>query len=166
MITRYLGDPNHLPPLYVSPSGATVYHVGPVDNEVLYESFLKKDLIPPIKQLTVNLTILSGIHPQHRRIHIPIPIDYRGGFMVISMESCGHIINLELRRGIASNNRETQIVKRWSSASNAPSLFAWRIDEAGYFTLFIFSDEQLEENLNVSMCIHFFSCWEVDSKFG
>jgi hypothetical protein len=174
MLTRYLGDPRYLPPVYVDSRGATVYNVGALEEEALYDSFSQKELVPPTKHVKINLTITNNSDLSFGKFYLPIPVDYGGGLMMASVNSYGHSVNIELWNGIHSEEtnstgQENLVAKRWpQSISNSgvenPS-FVWQIDKAGYFTFSVFDRKSFDVNFNVTVDIRFCNYWDIKSLF-
>ena len=174
VLTRYLGDPRYLPPVYVGLNGTAVYHVGALEEDTVYASFAQEDLAPPIKHLTVNVTVTKSTDPASSKLHIPIPADYKGGLMMASVNSSKHLISVELWKGIipeAGTNpsgipiKEQPIQTANSSGVENPS-FVWQVNNGGYFTFLIFDrEETFEDSFNVTVDIRFYNYWEINSLF-
>jgi hypothetical protein len=176
VLTRYLGDPRYLPPVYVGLNGTAVYHVGPREEETVYASFAQKDFAPPIKQLTINVTVTNSTDPSSGKFYIPIPVDYREGLMIASVNSSKHLVSVELWKGIipevVTNPSGTyRPVKQWpiqsanSSGVENPS-FVWQINKWGYFTFFVVDrEETFGESFNVTVDIRFYNYWDIKSLF-
>ncbi|UCE95893.1 MAG: hypothetical protein JSV51_09390, partial [Candidatus Bathyarchaeota archaeon] len=99
VITRYFGDPRYLPPVYVGVNGATVYHVGSTDEKTIYEQFAQKEFAPPIKHVTINATATNNTYPYIGRLYMPLPVDYREGKMIFSVNS-SQSLEVELWTGL------------------------------------------------------------------
>jgi hypothetical protein len=176
VLTRYLGDPSYLPPVYVGLNGTSVYHVGPIEEKTIYASFAQEDFAPPIKHVTVNLTITNSTDPASGKFHIPIPVDYREGLMMASVNSSEHLVSAELWKGIipevVTNPSGTyRPLKEWpiqaanSSGVENPS-FVWQVDKWGYFTFFVVDREEIfTKNFNVTVDIRFYNYWDIRSLF-
>jgi hypothetical protein len=176
VLTRYLGDPRYLPPVYVGLSGTAVYHVGPLEEESAYAYFAQEDLVPPIKQLKINVTVTNSTSPSIGRFYIPIPVDYREGLMRASVNSSKHLVSAELWTGtipetVTKPSRPFELWKQWpipsanTSGVENPS-FVWQIDKAGYFTLMIVDQEEtFKESFNVTVDIRFYNYWSKQSLF-
>jgi hypothetical protein len=176
VLTRYLGDPCYLPPVYVGLNGTAVYHVGPREEETVYASFAQKDFVPPIKQLTINVAVTNSTDPSSGKFYIPIPVDYREGLMMASVNSSKHLVSVELWKGIipevVTNPSGTyRPVKQWpiqsanSSGVENPS-FVWQINKWGYFTFFVVDrEETFGESFNVTVDIRFYNYWDIKSLF-
>lgn len=174
ILTRYLGDPRYLPPVYVGVNGATVYHVGPIDEKIIYEQFAKKELVPPIKHVTINATATNNTHQCIGRLYMPLPVDYREGKMIFSANSC-QSLEIELWTGlipaemIAEPAGEFMFVKKWSiQSSNSSGVenpsFEWQVDRAGYFTFRIIDrEETTSEDFGVTVDFKFYNYWELES---
>jgi len=172
ILTRYLGDPQYLPPVYVGSKGAAVYHVGSVDEEKVYASFAAQNFAPPIKHVKINLTVVNEAGLTSGRFYIPVPTDYRGGLMTFSV-NCTHGLDVELWKGMLPRNGDAGIfgdvefVKKWSiSCANSSGFeeapFSWQIDKAGYFTFLVTCCEGVfEGSFNVDVDLEFYSYWEV-----
>jgi len=171
ILTRYLGDPRYLPPVYVGVNGATVYHVGPVDEKTIYEQFAQKELAPPIKHVTINATATNNTHPYIGKLYMPLPVDYREGKLLLSVNSC-RSVEVELWTGfipteiIAEPAGEFMFIEKWSIQSNNSSgfedqSFEWQIDRAGYFTFRIIDrEETTPEDFGVTLDLKFYNYWE------
>jgi hypothetical protein len=177
VLTRYLGDPRYLPPVYVSSSGTAIYHVGAMEEKEVYASFSQEGFAPPIKHVRINLTITNETCPPSGKFYIPIPVDYREGLMMASVNSCTHLVNVELWKGIIPENMSTnqlekpELVKEWpiqyanNSGVENPS-FVWQVDRAGYFTFLITDQEEtFRGSFNVTVDIRFYNYWDIKSLF-
>ena len=170
VLTRYLGDPKYLPPVYVGQNGTTVYHVGPIEEETIYASFAEKDFAPPLKHVTINLTIANETGSPSAQFHIPVPADYREGLMAVTFRSSEHLFDVELWNGIIKETGNTmdksKLVMQWSvPAENISDVedpsFVWQINRAGYFTFLIFDrTDAFKESFNVVIDIRFYNCWD------
>jgi hypothetical protein len=176
VLTRYLSDPQYLPPVYVGSKGAAVYHVGALEEETAYASFTQENLVPPMKQLTVNVTVTNATSPASGKFHIPVPVDYREGLMMVSVNSSKHLVSTELWQGIipevVTNPSGTYVpLVQWpvqpagGAGFENPS-FVWRIDKWGYFTFFVINQEETyEESFNVTVNIRVYNYWDIQSLF-
>ncbi len=176
VLTRHLGDPSYLPPVYVGLNGTAVYHVGPIEEETVYASFAENDFAPPLKHVIVNLTITNATDPPSSKFHIPIPVDYREGLMMASVNSSKHLVSVELWQGIipevVTNPSGTyRPLKQWpiqsanGSGVENPS-FVWQINKWGYFTFFVVDrEEAFTESFNVTVDIRFYNYWDIKSLF-
>jgi hypothetical protein len=176
VLTRYLGDPDYLPPVYVGLNGTAVYHVGPIGEETVYASFGEKEFAPPIKHVSVNLTVTNFTSPASGKFHIPVPVDYREGLMMASVNSSKHLVSVELWKGtipeVVTNPSGTyRPLKQWpSQAANSSGFenpsFDWQIDKWGYFTFFVVDQEEtFKESFNVTVDIRFYNYWDITSLF-
>jgi hypothetical protein len=177
ILTRYLGDPRYLPPVYVGSKGSAVYHVGPIEEKAVYASFSQEGFAPPIKQVKINLTITNETSPPSGKFYIPIPVDYSEGLMMTSVNSCTHSVNVELWNGIVPENMSTdqleksELVKQWPSQSTNKSSvenpsFVWQVDRSGYFTFLIADQEKAFKGIfNVTMDIRFYNYWDKNQLF-
>jgi len=173
VLTRYLGDPKYLPPVYVGQNGTTVYHVGPIEEETIYASFAEKDFAPPLKHVTINLTIANETGSPSAQFHIPVPADYREGLMTATFRSSEHLFDVELWNGIIKETGNTmdksKLVMQWSvPAENISDVedpsFVWQINRAGYFTFLIFDrTDAFKESFNVAIDIRFYNCWDPET---
>ena len=177
VLTRYLGDIRYLPPVYVGLNGTAVYHVGPIEEATVYKSFAQQNFAPPIKHVTINLTITNNTQPYIGKFYMPIPVDYREGLMMASVNTSKHLVTVELWDGlipaemIANPLEKFILVKKWpvqsgnSSGVVDPS-FVWQIDRAGYFTFRIIDrDETFKESFNITVDLRFYNYWETKSYF-
>lgn len=176
ILTRYFGDSRYLPAVFVGHRGAAVYHVGPLEEESLYEVFSQENFVPPLKHLEINVTITNQTNPPTGRFYIPIPLDYREGLMITSTNSYGHLVSIELYNGIIPNNITTNwqgsfsLVKSWPPQSiNTNSVenpsFVWEVDTAGYLTFLAVAGEQYEEGFNITVNIDFYNYWDKNTLF-
>jgi hypothetical protein len=177
VLTRYLGDPRYLPPVYVGLNGTAVYHVGPIEEKTVYASFAQKDFTPPLKHVTINVTVTNSTGSSSGKFYIPIPVDYKEGLMMGSVNSSKHLVDIELWNGIipetmsASPLEKSKLVKKWpiqsanSSGVENPS-FVLQINRAGYFTFLIVDrEETFKESFNVTVDIRFYNYWDIKSLF-
>ncbi len=174
VLTRYFGDPRYLPPVYVGVNGATVYHVGSTDEKTIYEQFAQKEFAPPIKHVTINATATNNTHPCIGRLYMPLPVDYREGKMIFSVNS-SQSLEIELWTGlipaemIAEPEGEFMFIKKWFIQSNNSSdiknpSFEWQVDRAGYFTFRIIDGEETTgEDFGVTFDLKFYNYWELES---
>ncbi len=174
VLTRYLGDLRYLPPVYVGQNGTTVYHVGSIDEKTIYDSFAQKEFAPPIKQVTINLSVTNNTYPYLGKLYVPVPADYREGLMVFSIDSC-QLVDIELWTGLIPAEMITNplggfmFVKKWSTESSNSSgvenpSFEWQIDRAGYFTFRIVDKEEtFTDNFNITLDLRFYNYWELKS---
>jgi len=174
VLTRYLGDPHYLPPVYVGANGATVYYVGPIDEKTIYDKFAQQEFAPPIKHVTINATATNNTHTYIGRLYMSLPVDYREGKMIFSANSC-QSLEVELWTGlipaemIAEPLGEFIFVKKWFIQSNNSSdienpSFEWQVDRAGYFTFRIVNKEETTaEDFGVTLDLKFYNYWELES---
>ena len=175
VLTRYLGDRRYLPPVYVGLNGTAVYHVGPVEEEAVYSYFAEKNFVPPLKHVTVNLTVTNSTGSSSGRFYMPVPVDYREGSMMASVNSSEHLVSVELWNEIIPETMNTSIVeksklvKQWTipsvnSSGFENSSFVWRpISKAGYFTFLIFEREPFTKDFDVTVDIGFYNYWDMQS---
>ena len=173
ILTRYFGDPRYLPPVYVGANGATVYHVGSVDEKTIYEQFAQKEFAPPIKHATINATATNNTHPYIGRLYMPLPVDYREGKILLSVNSC-RSLEVELWTGliptemIAEPVGEFMFIEKWFIQSNSSGFenqsFEWQVDRAGYFTFRIIDrEETTPEDFCVTLDLKFYNYWELEA---
>jgi hypothetical protein len=175
VLTRYLGDPRYLPPVYVGLNGTAVYHVGSLEEETVYASFAQQDFAPPIKHVAVNLTITNSTSPSSGRFYMPIPVDYREGLMMVSVNSSKHLVSVELWQGVipeTMSTRQSETFKpetQWPipsanlSGFENPS-FVWQINKWAYFTFLIVDrEEKFTESFNVTVDIRFYNYGDIQS---
>ena len=177
VLTRYLGDSSYLPPVYVGLNGTAVYHVGPLEEKTIYASFAQDGFAPPINHVTVNLTITNSTYPSSGKFYLPIPVDYKTGLMMTSVNSSKRLVNVELWNGIIPETMNTnpldksKLVEKWplpsanSTDIENPS-FVWQVNRAGYFTFLITNREDAtNESFNVTVDIRFYNYWDIKSLF-
>jgi hypothetical protein len=174
ILTRYLGDPRYLPPAYVGLKGTAVYHVGPLEEDIVYAAFAEEDFAPPMKHVTVNVTVTNSTGLASGKFYMPVPVDYNGGSMMASINSSKHLVSVELWKGIipevvATPSGTYGPLKQWpiqsanSSGVENPS-FMWQINECGYFTFFVVGQgETFEESFNLIVDITFYNYWDTQS---
>jgi hypothetical protein len=139
ILTRYLGDPRYLPPIYVGANGTTVYSVGPIDEKEIYEAFARNGSAPPLKHVTLNLT-LTNSNSSNAKLCLPIPVDYRNGTLTLKVDGADLYIRLWNPQGeYVAPDKSTENQSKWS------------IDRAGYFTLTFPAEEVLTDDLNVTL---------------
>jgi hypothetical protein len=173
IITKYFGS-QLLPPVYVSPSGAAVYSVKPIKEEKVYELFKKENLIPPLKELKLNVIIFNSTQPPTGRIYIAIPCDYVKGQMHVWVNSSNKLVSVELWKGLIDWNTK-EWWKKYEGKARGPSLsiglsaknpgFVWNIDSGGYYTLMVVSWEKDTSPFNVTLYIKFYNKWETEGMF-
>jgi hypothetical protein len=170
-LMRYLGDFNFLPPLFVGINGTTVYHVGALDETIIYQAFSEKNMVPPLKQLTVNLTITNSTDLFMGKCYVPIPVDYRTGNITASVNSLKPI-DLELWNGLILTDKIDPTTENFmiaqslyaNATSTGPYSFDWKIDKAGYFTIRVIDkEENFEKAFNVTIKITFYNFWDLES---
>jgi hypothetical protein len=164
--TKYLGNPLYFPPLFVGSAGTTVYHVGPLDEKTVFQVFAQNDMVPPLKNVTFNLTITNSTYPYVGKFYLPIPVDYREGVMTASVNS-SKPLDIELWNGLVPADQienpsvNSTLIAQWSiqcsnSSSVENSSFTWHIDAAGYFTFIVLDKEKgLEGTFNASVDLSF-----------
>lgn len=165
-LTKYLGT-RYLPPLFSGINGTIVYNVGPVDEETLYRAFAPKGMVPPLKKVTINLTITNTTQPNMGKFYLPIPVDYRGGVMVATINS-PKPVNVTLSNGLVStdniqnSSKNSSIKELYGLCNNTlgfeSSGFIWRTQKAGYYTFHIISAENNPTNaFNVTVTLRFYN---------
>jgi hypothetical protein len=161
-LTKYLGDSHYLPPLFVGVNGTAVYHVGPVDKETLYQAFAQNGMVPPLKDVTFNLTITNTTQPSMGKFYLPIPVDYRGGLMIATVTSCKPV-NVTLYNGLFDNIQDSKPIRTRSGLCNntlgfESSGFIWRTEKAGYYTVHIIDAENSPSKaFNVTVNLRFYN---------
>jgi hypothetical protein len=117
--------------------------------------------------------VTKSTSPSSGKFHIPVPVDYRGGLMTVTVNSSKHPVSVELWKGIipevVTNPSGTYVpLKQWPSQSansvENPS-FIWQIDKWGYFTIFVVNHEELEGDFDVTVDIKVYNYWDVQSLF-
>lgn len=173
-LTRYLGDPDYFPIVFVGVKGTAVYHVGQTEKDP-YEFFTENNMALPLKHISTNLTLISNTNPPVCRLYLPIPVDYRNLTMIASIYNLRHPINVELWRGIipdemiGSPQKELELagfelLRKNSTKSDSNSfaqdlLMTWEpVDKSGYFTIRaeILGREELHENYNFAIDLRFY----------
>lgn len=175
-ITKYLGDPDYFPLVYMSLSGAAIYHVGSINHRKFYELWFEKDLITP-KQLKLNMTITNSTSPPAAMKYVAIPVDYTEGLVKISSISNGHNISVELFEGLVLKGTPGWWTQ-YKMVARAPTAYmgrgepnaslVWDISKGGYYTLVIaywgknIPGEKLtlKEKINVTLSIDFCTKFE------
>jgi hypothetical protein len=164
-LTKYLGT-CYLPPVFYGVNGTTVYHVGSVDEETLYQTFTQNGMIPPLKDQTINLTITNSTQPSMGEFYLPIPVDYRGGLMIATINS-PNPVNVKLWNGLVPigdiQSSLEKPIRTWSGLCNNTlgfenSGFIWRTQKAGYYTFQIINAENTMTNtFNVTVNLRFYN---------
>jgi hypothetical protein len=154
ILTKYLGDPHYLPPVYVGRNGTTVYHVGPIDEEIIYAIFAQDNSAPPIKHATVNLTLTKNVSPNYTaKLCLPIPADYRAGNLTVTVNSA-YPVNIEFNNPSEESIFKTEYAKDLSFDS-------WTINRAGYYTFRMVNATSITNDFNVTLGLKFLSYWEL-----
>jgi hypothetical protein len=170
ILTRYLGDPQYLPPLFVGANGTTVYHVGAIDEKTLYQTFQQNGMVPPLKHLTVNLTLTNTTSTYLGKCYLPIPVDYKGGLIVASINSSTPL-QIQLWSELIPNDKiekpseqEFMYVAQSPVNASAPYSLTWSIDRAGYFTFRVLGNETAAPApFNVTLDLKFYNWWDSSS---
>ncbi|MEM2379360.1 MAG: hypothetical protein QXJ66_06240 [Candidatus Methanomethylicia archaeon] len=170
IITKYFGNHSLLPPVYIAPNGATIYSIKSMSEEELFKTFSKYNLVPPLKKLKLNITILNITQPPSGRIYLPIPCDYARGQIHVWVNSSNKLVSIELWEGIINLN----VINWWEKynvKSRSPPLsiglgaknpeLIWNIDKGGYLTLMIVAWEPIAHPFNVTVNIEFYNKWEI-----
>jgi hypothetical protein len=162
-LTKYLGT-CYLPPVFSGVNGTTVYHVGPVDEETLYQAFAQNGMIPPLKDQTINLTITNSTQPSMGEFCLSIPVDYRGGLMIATINS-SNPVNVTLWNGLVPigdiQSSLEKPIRTWSGLCNNTlgfenSGFIWRTQKAGYYTFVVVASEKTG-GFNVTVDLRFYT---------
>jgi hypothetical protein len=134
-------------------------------------------LVPPMKHVTVNLTITNSTDQPSGRFYVPIPVDYREGLMMASVNSSKHLVSAELWTGtipetVTKPSGQFELLKQWpvpsanSSGVEDPSFVWGPIHKWGYFTFLILDqEEKFTESFNVTVDIRFYNYWDINSLF-
>jgi hypothetical protein len=162
IITKYLGS-SLLPPVYVSPNGAAVYSVKPIKDEKVYDFFKKENLVPPLKELKLNITISNVTQPSTGGIYIAIPCDYVGGQMHAWIAPLNKLVSIELRKGLIEIKARRSPLSIGLEAKNPG--FVWDIHSGGYYTLLVVAREKDSRPFNVTLYIKFYNKWETNEMF-
>jgi len=151
-LTKYLGDPDYLPPLYVGQNGTTIYHVGPLDEQTVSQAFAQRGMVTPTKHATFNMTISNAAYPFMSDIYLPIPVDYRNQTITVSVNS-SKPLDLELRNELFPDN-----------IASGNTTLTWLIDRAGYFTIRVIDNEGiLQEPFTVTLNLTFYDSYNAPS---
>jgi hypothetical protein len=171
ILTRYLGDPEYLPPVFVGRNGTTVYHVGPLEEATMNQAFAQKGMVTPTKHVTFNVTITNNTFPSKGKCYLPIPVDYRTGTITVSVNSTKPV-DLELWNGLILTDKIDSASENFMIAkspyANATSIepfsFQWHIDKAGYFTIRVIDKEEIfQGGFNVTLNVVFYNSWDLES---
>jgi len=172
-LTRHLGDETYLPTVFIGKNGTTIYHVGSLDENPIYQTLAEKNLTFPIKSITLNLEISNNTYPYSTQFYLPLPVDYRNGTMGAYVNSSRQLM-IQLWSGLVpaneinklSENREPII--QWVTQHNENSSiitpsFIWPVDKSGYFTFRVLSKEtDLQSPLNITLHLKFYSFLELN----
>ena len=186
IITRYLGDPNYFPPVYVDNNGTTIYHVGAFNDTDINKFFPADgivDVVAPLKQKLVTLPILNMSTTNDTRVcavcYIPLPVDYGKGNITVTVMSTAPL-DLELWKekipedqlqelnstAITDRNSDTYMIEN----SNFTSVLSWQglydkgIDNVGYFTIRVLDRIGNFTEPNVTLDIHFYNLYDLASS--
>ena len=169
ILSRYFGDPAYLPPVFVGRNGTAVYQVGHLDEATMNQAFIEKDLVTPIKQVSVNLTVINTTSPSMGKCYVPIPVDYRNGTLAAFVNS-SKPVDLEFWNGLiltdtvdpASENFMIAKSPYANATSTGPYSFQWHIDKAGYFTIRVINKEEtFQDPFIVTINIMFYNSWDL-----
>ncbi len=180
ILTRYLGDPRYLPPVFVGWNGTTVYHVGSMEEDIreslvngfAYHKLIvaRNDFVPPIRHVTVNLTLTSNtsLNMSIGKLYLPIPADYRYGNMTFSVNSPNPIFSIQVLTGMVSSKEiadptgDCMFQQQHANVSGEEYSFQpWNITKAGYFTLRINGNST--DDFNVTLDLRFYNYFEFKS---
>jgi hypothetical protein len=162
LLTRYLCDYDYLPLVFVGANGTAVYHVGPLSMQELNEA-LADDLVYPLKQFPINLTITNSFYPYRGlgQFYLPIPVDYRGLNITASVYSSHalevHLLNGKTPTDVAGSSEYFMIANSpYGLLGDETAALSWTINKGGYFTVRVVDvDENFEDPLNVTVNIAF-----------
>ena len=140
-LTRYLGDLDYMPLVFVGVNGTAVYHVGPLSMQELNEAFAEfaeRGLVYPLKQFNKTITITNS-YPYMDQFYFPIPVDYRGLILTVSVQS-SHLLEVYLRNGLTPTDVVADddvyfFIANSPYGGNENASLSWRIDKGGYFTV-------------------------------
>ncbi|RLF10681.1 MAG: hypothetical protein DRJ98_05540 [Thermoprotei archaeon] len=163
VVMKWLGDPSKLPPVYVGSSGAAVYSLEGMSVEELAELYEARGFLPPLGGFSFNVTLVNATQPPMGVVYIPLPCDYAGRVLRVSVNSYGHNVSLEVFKGLVPSNA-SRWWERYVMVCRSPPLsealgsfnpeLEWEINDAGYFTLMVVSwDEQWIEPFNVTLTL-------------
>ncbi len=170
-LTRYLGDPECLPTVFIGKNGTAVYHVGLVNETEVAQTFTQKNMVLPAKHYVFNLTIKNSAVSHDAQFYLPIPVDLRNGTLTAYVNT-SKPITIQLWGGLISpaelsKKAETSVpIIDWpvqalnSSGFEEPS-FTWLVDKAGYFTVRLLDKQtSLAADFNVTFDIFFANYFE------
>lgn len=159
-----------MPPVFVGKNGATVYHIGPLNETIIEQTFAQKGLVAPIKHVSINVTVSNNTSPSMGQCYLSIPVDYRKGNITVSTNS-SKPVDLEfwneliLTDNIEPKSENFMIAKSpYANASSiGPYSFQWCIDKAGYFTIRVIDKETaFLRAFNVPLEITFSNFWNLE----
>jgi hypothetical protein len=164
IITRYLGDVDYLPPVFVDANGTAVYHVGTLNYTDINQGFAEKGMVAPLRHQTVNLTIPNTTDIHVAACNISFPVDYRNGSITVSVVSVNSTnLDLQLWNEIIPPDQIQKPVTAFPDGnyqianSDFESSFTWHIDQAGYFTIrVLYPDKIMSEPLGITLDILFY----------
>jgi hypothetical protein len=165
-LTTYLGDPDYLPPLFVGQNGTTVYHVGALDNGTVNQAFAQKDMVPPLKNFIVNVTITNINSSFLGEFYLPIPVDYRSENVTASVISSKplqvQLFNERLPLDKVENPLNFMIASSPLDTNSGLANYTlnWKIDKAGYFTIRVVDNETIWQgafNVTLNLAFHDYS---------
>ena len=169
-LTKYLGNLDYLPPVFVGVNGTTIYQVGALDEETTKAAFAQSNMIAPIKHQTFNLNVNNDTDPIMGKCFIPLPVDYRNGLITVSVNS-SKPVDLELWYGVAHTDKivttdDLYMVAK-SEYSNdtsvGPFTMEGNITRAGYFTLRVIDKENsFQHAFNATVTLTFYTFWDLE----
>jgi hypothetical protein len=170
-LTKHLGDPEYFPAVFVGKNGTTIYHVGEIAVDTIYQSFAEKNLAPPLKHVTVNLTISDT--SKVTQCYVPIPVDYRAGNITMEV-ICSKPLGIELWNEVIPTNQMENPMESPSknfiianstlvTGFDVPApVLSWVIDKGGYFTIRLVDREKsLWEPINLVLNIYLYSPYDL-----
>jgi 4-amino-4-deoxy-L-arabinose transferase-like glycosyltransferase len=174
IITRYLGDINYFPPLFIDNNGTAVYHVGALTESEVNQEFPPEGTIRVVAPLwNQTITINTPNTTNIAACYIPFPVDWRTKYttdfgaknITVSLNSPTTHLELEfyndkipeyqLRNPDLKNNYMIANSLVTDNFNITQSSFTWHIDQAGYFTIRILNRQGNFTQQNVPLDITF-----------
>jgi hypothetical protein len=151
-LSPYFGDTAFLPMVFFNKNGTAVYHVGPINNNPLAESFAAQNITVPSKCMMLNFTVSTDTQPDGCQFRLAIPVDCRNGTLKINVTS-SEPVTIRMWGGLnAEEDSKSAIIEETHSVE---SPFSWRIDKAGYFTFEITNLQVPEFGVTVNFTSYF-----------
>ncbi len=139
-LTRYFDDPAYLPMVFMGINGTAVYHVGPVNENQLAETFAAQNITVTSQRMMLNFTVSKATQPDGCQFRLAVPVDSRNGTLNIYVNS-SESVTIRMWSGLIAAEEIAETAETKSpvieDTASVASPFSWHIDKAGYFTFTI-----------------------------